>query len=1075
MAKKGDALAEFQALINQINGISSNAPALKQAGKGLTLSTKGKTDPYHDTVDLSKLDFSSKGKADKTDKTDFGINIFDVLSGIFAPVSNPIKNQVAYWTDGKLDSRDMPFGLDTIAKGGGDPLKGAIGKLITGGISGGLGKVGLDKDNIIRKYLDSQSFSKGKNGSVDQLLADAMKVQGKNWNDGQLSWGDTGAGFFHGLDTKSKTGEDIVKNLGMKEGGWRTAAGIGLDLLLDPSMYFTGGLAAAGKAGKVAELSKLADIAKAEGLTGKFKSFDELGQAIVNSHKGTRASLTNKILKYDEEINKAVTSAHNAHVNTLGLSIPNPIPFTKPFSKVAGKTNYLKLMNLNEGNLLFRGSPKMGALGHNALDNLFAEKGITKDQGEGLIKRLLGDINPEHITHSQFDQLSHTLDGFKLSSNGIKNYGKLEKVAQKTLPELMNTESTNLAKKIAKSNPFDLRTFKSSNDFVNSLANHLADAGNQKIGGMASYRKKLQGLEKLASKLSPEEMKASIHTIENEFPKNFSWDGIDQEKVTEYAGKMGELFKELAKKEKDSGVLEKTMEHYFPHIKNLSDTEISRMMQRLGKFNGKSQANKFNQQREGFRTLAERDNFVSDAEHQLANNTNLTDAERSVLEKDIEKAKGMFNENTNEVILKRVGASIQSQAMKEMYDNFKKAGALVTKTKGEQKSIKGLKRVPRVVADKLGLGEGMHYMHPDVMKGLEKVDELFTDAGMNRFMRTLNGVSSIFRTVTTVFLPSHYINNYVGNLFINEAAGVGVKDYNKAVRMLTKYQKGTGLNEAEQKIVDAAFKHNVINGGYVIDTDLARSVTKEGDKGKVLTKVADKLEGFNDKLSNSKVGKKLKHGGEFIDDSARLANFINGLEKHNGNVKLAAGQVRKYLFNYAENTNVDKHMRAVVPFWNWIKRNVPLQINQVIENPKYFKSIEAMKDLFNEGQDGKDWQKEGGIKIPKEDKYLRLPFPTSDLDMLGHPISSLLASTQPLIKSPIELSTNHNLFTGNPITFGQNQTSIPDALDYLFKSTTGIGSKAVTPFYDDRNKDLSVAEKIKKMIASLIISTSDAK
>jgi hypothetical protein len=202
---------------------------------------------------------------------------------------------------------------------------------------------------------------------------------------------------------------------------------------------------------------------------------------------------------------------------------------------------------------------------------------------------------------------------------------------------------------------------------------------------------------------------------------------------------------------------------------------------------------------------------------------------------------------------------------------------------------------------------------------------------------------------------------------------------------------------------------------------------------------------------------------------------MNGLDKHHGSVKLAAGQVRKYLFNYAENTNADKHMRAIVPFWNWVKRNVPLQLNQIIENPKYYKSTEAFKALFNQNQDGADWQKQSGIKIPGEDKYIRLPFPTSDLDMIAHPVSSLLSSTQPLIKAPIELATNRNLFTGNPITYGQNHVAMGDALDYLFRNLTGAGSKVATPFYDDRNKDLSVAEKIRKMLGSLGASVTDIK
>jgi hypothetical protein len=990
--------------------------------------------PSYKPIDFSSImvnpnSFVNTHDKSKDKKASTGINIFDMLSGILNQVGGAVTDNAYHQI---ADYKNLFHGKD-------------------------VGKSLLD---LAQSLNPSTTIARGvQNGAKEQV---------KDWKNGLFNqWGDIpGVGFLHGADTGWKRGEDILKDqVGMKDGWGRTAAGIGIDLLADPLTYFTGGLSAAGKASKAAELAKLAEIAAKEGVAGKFKNFNELGEALVKAHKGTKTSLTNKIYKYQDELTNAVTKAHNEAINTLGMSIP----FTN---------KYASMGKLSEGNLLYRGSAKMGSPAVNALHELFSSKGITKEQGEGLLKRLLGDVNPSELTQAKFDQLATHLDSFKPSANGVKNYGKLEKLASSKLPELMNSETTNLVKKLDKVNPFNLRTFKSPSSFVNGLANHLADATNAKIGGMAKYRKPLQELEKMGKDFTPDEMKAVIHTLENDFPHGFSWSGIRKSAVEAYAKKAKPLLSELKTSEQSSGLLDNTIEHYFPHVKNVSDKEIQKMMNYVSKFNGKSMKNAFNQERTGFRTIAEKDNFIKQASDELANNPNLSDEERSGLEKAIETADKMFNENTHEVLLKRVGASVQAQAMKGMYDKFKKYGALVTKTKGDTRPTKGLVKVAPDVAKKLGLGEGKHYMHPDVLKGLEKVDELFTSGGMNRFMRLLNGTSSLFRTMTTVYLPSHYINNWLGNLAINMAAGVGIKDYTRATKLLTKYNKGTKLTEAEQKIIDAAFKHNVINGGYRIDTDISRSVTKAGDEGKLTTKIADKLEGLNDKLSNNKLGKAAKEKGELIDDYARLANFMNGLDKHNGSVKLASDQVRKYLFNYAENTNADKHMRAIVPFWNWVKRNVPLQLNQLIENPKYYKSTEAFKALFNEAfnpdDKGQDWQKQSGIKIPFEDKYMRLPFPTSDLDMLAHP-SQALASTTPLIKAPIELLTNHNLFTGNPLQFGSNKVDDPKVvLDYLLRST-GIGGKMITPFYDSRNKDLSTAEKIRKAIGSLFVNVTDAK
>jgi hypothetical protein len=251
------------------------------------------------------------------------------------------------------------------------------------------------------------------------------------------------------------------------------------------------------------------------------------------------------------------------------------------------------------------------------------------------------------------------------------------------------------------------------------------------------------------------------------------------------------------------------------------------------------------------------------------------------------------------------------------------------------------------------------------------------------------------------------------------AAGVTVKDYNAAKKLIRAAAKGK-LTDAQSKIMDAAYSHNVMSGGFV--QDMAQHL--EFKDPLMTEKIADKL-------ANNKLAKKIRAGGEKVDDYFRLANFVNGLDK-TGNVKKAAGQVREYLFNYNEMTNADRNMRVAIPFWNWTKRNIPLQVKLLMENPKVAMNVERFSELFNEDQPGADWQKDMGIKIPGTDYYTSLPSPTDDLNTLLNPLS-LLGSMAPVPKMLLETQQNKQFFNDRPITYGQDTVDPADLPEYFAK------------------------------------------
>jgi hypothetical protein len=396
----------------------------------------------------------------------------------------------------------------------------------------------------------------------------------------------------------------------------------------------------------------------------------------------------------------------------------------------------------------------------------------------------------------------------------------------------------------------------------------------------------------------------------------------------------------------------------------------------------------------------------------------------------------MFDTDVVSSLQRRIKESVRANAMKSMQGKLSKYGMMKTLDKGDKSVPSGLKELDAEEARKLGLGEGRHFVHPEVLKGMKRVDEVFTAEGMNKFVRHITAFADAWRPLVTFYKLSHYRNNIIGNAINNMAAGVKVRDYKVAQKLISGYKNGT-LTDKEMKIMEAAYKHNVISGGFLYD---GHKTFQHGDPTK-LEKVADKI-------GNNKVIKKARHAfGEIPDDIARMANFVNGINKY-GKVELAAKQVRTYLFNYNELTNADRTARVLVPFWNWTKRNLPLQMKLLMENPKFAMNSQRFQQLFNKGEDGEDWQKESGIKVPQgiadllgakgKGYYTTTPSPVNDLNQLLHPLS-FLGSMSPAPKMATELATNHQFFNGQPISYGGGGVQGKDVPAYLAKNMGILG------------------------------------
>jgi len=165
--------------------------------------------------------------------------------------------------------------------------------------------------------------------------------------------------------------------------------------------------------------------------------------------------------------------------------------------------------------------------------------------------------------------------------------------------------------------------------------------------------------------------------------------------------------------------------------------------------------------------------------------------------------------------------------------------------------------------------------------------------------------------------------------------------------------------------------------------------------------------------------------GTAVENNARIALFIDQIKK-GADFDSAALTVKKFLFDYGDLTIFEKSvMKRIVPFYTWLRKNIPLMLEQVVKQPGKFvaplhlkESIEtispAQEELFLP-----DWLKTGELNIRLPFNYYYFPdMPFQDLATLGfnqYSFKTLASSISPLIKFGFEVIANYDIYRDKPL------------------------------------------------------------
>jgi hypothetical protein len=385
----------------------------------------------------------------------------------------------------------------------------------------------------------------------------------------------------------------------------------------------------------------------------------------------------------------------------------------------------------------------------------------------------------------------------------------------------------------------------------------------------------------------------------------------------------------------------------------------------------------------------------------------------------------------------------------------------------------------------MGLSDevGGEYLVPKAVKNaLDRYQKLTTDEGIKGFLKAFDTAQSWWKRAALFSVPYH-LRNDVGAKFNNWVGGMNEKEIvkysyqaekevyksmmlGKASPMYDEYLK-QGLGASSQSKIE--FKQM----GEDASRELERAI-KEGSrdlKGKAVTR-----------LSPLRAFETSREFGDFRDQANRFAMYKwardKGMEPED-----AAKKVRETQFDYTDLTNFEREFATrVVPFYRWMRNNIPYQIRQFMHDPRKHANINKARlnaqDVAGIDEENiPEWMKES-FAIPVSGdgkgsgKFLGLNLPLGDLTRTTEPGKMGIDSLSPLLKMPVELGMNRNFFYDKPIEkfegqekqfrlpFTETEFGIPSKIAYAGENLTGQIGRGLSS-YLQKPKDVDQDTKFR--------------
>lgn len=337
---------------------------------------------------------------------------------------------------------------------------------------------------------------------------------------------------------------------------------------------------------------------------------------------------------------------------------------------------------------------------------------------------------------------------------------------------------------------------------------------------------------------------------------------------------------------------------------------------------------------------------------------------------------------------------------------------------------------------------------PGVLAKVETSSRRQIDAGLQTIGSLIDRMHSAWKPLVTGLRPDFHVRNAVGSTYQN-FLDVGFKTFDPAINAIArKVSKGYdnitigGTKLTASEIKDAMTRYGADSTMFRTD---ARSFQQHlvGEMEKMSLKTPLK--------SAQKAGRTV---GNLVEDKVRTVNFVanlddllgKGLSKEEA-FRIAGEHTRKFHFDYTDLTEAEKTViRRIMPFYTWARKNIPLQLEQVLNRPAVGTAVTKytrnMEDAYGvDSSNMPEWFKTA-LPLPVgggkgQGFYINAGLPIGDLGRFDDPLQETLNMLSPVFKAPIELGMNKSMLTGAPIA--QNDYEKPQKyLEHLLNQLGAV-------------------------------------
>lgn len=312
---------------------------------------------------------------------------------------------------------------------------------------------------------------------------------------------------------------------------------------------------------------------------------------------------------------------------------------------------------------------------------------------------------------------------------------------------------------------------------------------------------------------------------------------------------------------------------------------------------------------------------------------------------------------------------------------------------------------------------------PDVARQIDQYYESVKPENLNKALKAFDTVQNWWKAQALV-APSYHTRNFFGNMWNNFLAGVvDPQDYMKAGSLqqgkMVEFVDDAGRQWDNATLMKAAKQSGVINEGwYAKDIETA---------------IGSEIGGvsWNPLKQNFALFRANRAVGTVFENNARLAHFIQRI-RGGATIDDAALSVKKYLFDYGDLTWTEKNIfKRIVPFYTWTRKNIPLQVGELIKQPGKFSAVPKVTNFIESGVEEPNEKYLGdyirdnvGIRVGTDPEGNTMYFllgqwlPAAQaIDFISQPTENFIQSVSPFFKTPVELWANQSTFFED--TFGQ--------------------------------------------------------